>query len=124
MTTVTSWAQLVATLVAIAALIVTTIYSRRSIDMSRRSVEVAGEALKQNAQQAWDYLGGQQCTAYRDQVLRLHELGCTTEQIKHWFQQEKASGDHSNAYEAFEDGCGSVEELTALLPSPSRRNMR
>jgi hypothetical protein len=114
-----SIAQLVAALVAILALIVTANYSRRSIIMAERTLEQssknAQEALSLSFKQSFDFQGGQLCAAYRDQVLRLHELGCTPEQIKHWFKQEDAS-EYPNAYEAFADGCGSVEELVSILP--------
>lgn len=114
-----SSAQLIAALVAILALIFTARYSRRSIIIAERALEqsrqTAQEALNVSLKQSFDYQGGQACAAYRDQVLRLHELGCTPEQIKHWFKQEAAS-EYPNAYGAFEAGCGSVEELVSILP--------
>lgn len=123
LTTVTSWAQLVATLIAILALITAAYYSRRSIYMAKLTLDEssrnAQEALLLSVKQAFDYQGGQSCVAYRDQVLRLYELGCTAEQIKYWFRQEEAS-EHPDAYDAFEAGCGSVEELVSILPRLSK----
>jgi hypothetical protein len=55
--------------------------------------------------------------------LRLYELGLGREEIKEWFRKESGGQNNpyshegaENAYEAFAEGCGSVDELLNLLP--------
>jgi len=94
-----------------------------SLAVSFGSLAVARKAVRVNQAQAWDYLGGQQCAAYRTEVLRLYELGLGPEEIKGWFRKERGGEEnphshegHETAYDAFAEGCGSVDELLDLLP--------
>jgi hypothetical protein len=98
-----------------------------SLAVSFGSLRVARKAVRVTQTQAWDYLGGQQCAAYRTEVLRLYELGLGREEIKEWFRKERGGQEnpyshegHETAYDAFAEGCGSVDELLDLLP-PRRK---
>jgi hypothetical protein len=72
---------------------------------------------------AWDYSGGQSCAAYRDQVIQLQRLDVPEEEVRAWFAGEDggkwnpagATSDHNTALGDFEDGCGSVSDLLAVL---------
>jgi hypothetical protein len=94
-----------------------------SLAVSLGSLSVARRAVRASQVQAWDYLGGQQCSAYRTEVLRLYELGLGREEIKEWFRKESGGRDNpyshegaETAYDALAEGCGSVDELLDLLP--------
>lgn len=110
---VDAWIEIITAGIAIAALAV-----------SLGSLFVARKAVRVTQTQAWDYLGAQQCTSYRTEVIRLHELGMGREEIKEWFRKEKGGQEnpfsnegHPTAYDAFADGCGTVDELLDLMPS-------
>ena len=104
--------------VAAAAVLASSLFSKNSLRLARKTLETSQQhheqALAESARQAWNYLGGQQCAAYREQMLALHERGLTPEQIKRWFALERGEG--GTAYDDFAEGCGSVEELISLLP--------
>ena len=98
-----------------------------SLAVSLGSLTVARKAVRASQAQAWDYLGGQQCSAYRTEVLRLYELGLGSEEIKEWFRKESGGQDNpyshegaETAYDSFAEGCGGVDELLDLLP-PHRK---
>jgi hypothetical protein len=80
-----TWAQIGSAALAVAALVV-----------SLASVRTAHRALQVSQAQAWDYLGAQVCSAYRQEVLRLHDLGMGREEIKEWFRKE--SGGQNNPF--------------------------
>jgi len=113
----TTWAQVGSVALAMAALVV-----------SLASLRAAHRAVRVSQAQAWDYLGAQTCSAYRQEILRLHDLGMGREEIKEWFRKE-AGGQYNpfshegtvTAYESFADSCGSVDELLDLLPTKSGR---
>ncbi len=90
------------------------------------------DQIEEGNADAWGYLGGEQCSNYRDQVLELWQLGSTVPQIISWFSAEKGSaqnpytgreasktsteaGGHT-AYDDLESGCGSVCDLLRALP--------
>jgi hypothetical protein len=84
---------------------------------------LAVRSLRAARADAWDYLGAQQCAAYREQVLALYEKGLEEWEIEEWFRLEKGGAEnphsrkgHKNGYDALADGCGSVSQLLALLP--------
>jgi hypothetical protein len=72
---------------------------------------------------AWEFSGGQACSNYRAQILALYQEGVDQEGIKRWFSAEAGGEDNpigdvsegENALASLEEGCGSVEELLAVL---------
>jgi hypothetical protein len=117
----------VAVVVAAVAVLVSIFFSIRSLGLARKALETSDknhrEAVGESARQAWDYLGAQQCAAYREQVLTLHERGLAPEEIKAWFALEKGGEEnpqshegYATAYEHLAEGCGTVEDLVKLLP--------
>src|SRR5262245_33223358 len=107
---VLAWAQLVTAGIAVGGFALTAYFSRMSLRLTR-------ESLEENRKQAWNYQGAAQCSAYRDQVLKLHELGLSPDEIKSWFASELSDpdGPDKNGYEALARGCGTAEALTANL---------
>lgn len=112
-----TWAQVGSAALAAAALVI-----------SLASVRAAHRAVRVSQAQGWEYLGAQTCSAYRQEMLRLHHLGMGREEIKEWFRKE-AGGQYNpynhegaaTAYDAFAEGCGSVDELLDLLPTEGQQ---
>src|SRR6476620_10667081 len=70
---------------------------------------------------AESYQGAQQCKDYRDEVLKLEQLGLTDGKIVQWLQLESDTSDPSQHGQSFvnkEKYCGHVHDLTMLLPLP------
>ena len=59
--------------VAAAAVLVSIVFSIKSLGLARETLATSDEnrrqALQESSRQAWDYLGAQQCAAYREQVM-------------------------------------------------------
>lgn len=86
---------------------------------------LTSEQLRQANELGWNYDSGQVCNDYREQLIKLWELGLTAEQIKSWFskevggplpESENPGRSTRTAYDDRAEGCGSAESLLAELP--------
>ncbi len=105
-----NWASIVTAVVALIALVITSLVSYRTIKLTEQTVDL-------QASIAIDYQGSEFCRDYRAEVAALISKGVPDQAIKDVLSKESARDpDYKNAYDVYARECASVEDVRRLVP--------